>query len=109
MAPRICWPETAQRGDVIEVSGFVSCADEPGPCDVRIEEGRLEVGPRLRNCDEGSPTWGCEGAGSTLTRECPILGDLPGPLELSVYGTVVGTILPADGASGPRTCIDFEG
>lgn len=98
--PRVaCFPDRVSGDRVVlelEAEG-TSCALEPGPCDVYVaqtpEGGSFEVRPRIRSCDEGSPTWGCTGTAGTLRRSCTVTGLGPGHYTIGLQdGTSLGAI-----------------
>ena len=109
----VCLPGT----DVVEgervaitVSGFVPCSFEPGPCEAVLDDttGEIALTPRLRNCDEGAPTWDCGGDTGLLTWTCwtPPLRGREGGYDVrlgdrSLFPLAVGG--PAEG------CIDLSG
>jgi hypothetical protein len=108
---RVCF-SPSHGGDrfTIDFEAETSCALEPGPCDVYIARdrgvGHLEVRPRVRSCDEGSPTWGCTGSTGTLRRSCTALHLEPGPYTMGLQdGTMLGAFDIGAGTSDPE-CFD---
>jgi hypothetical protein len=109
---RVCFsPVVAPGRVVIELEAETSCAYEPGPCDVYLFEtdggGNLEVRPRIRSCDEGTPTWGCTGPSGTLRRACSVLHLRPGSYAMNLQdGTPLGRF-EVGAMTLPPTCFDL--
>lgn len=104
----VCFPSATPPGTVTFAVQVPStpCAYEPGPCDgiVSIDRGgrAISLVPRIRNCDEGAPTWGCSGGSGTLEHRCviPDLGE--GTYGVYVAGVQAGVIrIDADLATAP--------
>ncbi|MBO6939898.1 MAG: hypothetical protein JJ863_33305 [Deltaproteobacteria bacterium] len=106
----LCFPATHVAAGArvpLVIAGEVSCAFEPGPCDAELDDATrtIELRPRLRNCDEGAPTWGCVGASGRLERECwtPELRD--GTYTVRMNGRTLGELTV--GADAPAGCVDL--
>lgn len=103
----VCFPDPIGPGSAITVASEVSCAFEPGPCEARLGADGITLTPRLRNCDEGSPTWGCTGRSGRLERFCPIEDAVMGPVDIRIGTRVVGRAMGTDGPSGLVRCVDL--
>jgi hypothetical protein len=109
---RVCFSPSVEPGRVvIDLEAETSCVFEPGPCDVYLFEtddgGHLEVRPRVRSCDEGTPTWDCTGSSGTLRRSCSALHVRPGLYEMSLQdGTPLGRF-EVGAMTLPPACFDL--
>lgn len=111
---RLCFPSTAPAGVPVDVrveGDCVSCAFEPGVCSGLAIVGRagraVSVEPTLRNCDEGRPTWDCDGDCAPLTRPCTLPAMEPGTHAVQMHGERVGELVVGAGAPGPMRCVEL--